>query len=169
MTNRIKSYIALATMALSIAAPLCAQDKVFPAAPIPTQIATAKTAFISFAAEGTYIDDARDYNALYAALTTWGHYQLTARPADAELIFKVQRTAAVSPLSLSVQIIDRATGVVLWTISEPYILEPVAITTEASKEKAVADTVGAFIGDLKVLAQPNATATSPLPPPKKKK
>jgi len=167
MTNRIKSYIALATLALSIAAPLCAQDKVFPAAPIPTQIATAKTAFISFAAEGTYIDDARDYNALYAALTTWGHYQLTARPADAELIFKVQRTAAVSPLSLSVQIIDRATGVILWTISEPFTNEP--IITEANKEKSVAATVGAVIGDLKVLAQPNATATSPLPPPKKKK
>ena len=162
-----KLNLILLTMALSIAAPLCAQDKVFPAAPIPTQIATAKTAFISFAAEGTYIDDARDYNALYAALTTWGHYQLTARPADAELIFKVQRTAAVSPLSLSVQIIDRATGVILWTISEPFTNEP--IITEANKEKSVAATVGAVIGDLKVLAQPNATATSPLPPPKKKK
>jgi len=162
-----KLNLILLTMALSIAAPLCAQDKVFPAAPIPTQIATAKTAFISFAAEGTYIDDARDYNALYAALTTWDHYQLTTRPADAELILKVQRTAAVSPLSLSVQIIDRATGVILWTISEPFTNEP--IITEANKEKSVAATVGAVIGDLKVLAQPNATATSPLPPPKKKK
>ena len=168
MSNRpSKTNSIVLTLAFFIAMPLLAQDKVQPAAPIPTQIATAKTAFISFAAEGTYIDDARDYNALYAALTTWGHYQLTARPADAELIFKVQRTAAVSPLSLSVQIIDRATGVILWTISEPFTNEP--IITEANKEKSVAATVGAVIGDLKVLAQPNATATSPLPPPKKKK
>jgi len=168
MSNRpSKTNLIVLTLAFFIAMPLLAQDKVQPAAPIPTQIATAKTAFLSFAAEGTYIDDARDYNALYAALTTWGHYQLTARPADAELIFKVQRTAAVSPLSLSVQIIDRATGVILWTISEPFTNEP--IITEANKEKSVAATVGAVIGDLKVLAQPNATATSPLPPPKKKK
>ena len=168
MSNSIgKTNSIVLALALLIATPLLAQNKVFPAAPIPTQIATAKTAFISFAAEGTYIDDARDYNALYAALTTWGHYQLTTRPADAELILKVQRTAAVSPLSLSVQIIDRATGVILWTISEPFTNEP--IITEANKEKSVAATVGAVIGDLKVLAQPNATATSPLPPPKKKK
>ena len=168
MSNRpSKTNSIVLTLAFFIAMPLLAQDKVQPAAPIPTQIATAKTAFLSFAAEGTYIDDARDYNALYAALATWGHYQLTTRPADAELIFKVQRTAAVSPLSLSVQIIDRATGVILWTISEPFTNEP--IITEANKEKSVAATVGAVIGDLKVLAQPNATATSPLPPPKKKK
>jgi len=168
MSNSIgKTNSIVLALALLIATPLLAQNKVFPAAPIPTQIATAKTAFISFAAEGAYIDDARDYNALYAALATWGHYQLTTRPADAELIFKVQRTAAVSPLSLSVQIIDRATGVILWTISEPFTNEP--IITEANKEKSVAATVGAVIGDLKVLAQPNATATSPLPPPKKKK
>lgn len=160
--------IALA-LALTIATPLLAQDKIQPAAPIPTQIATVETAFLSLAAEGQYIDDARDYNALYAALKTWGHYQLTARPVDAELVLKVQvqRTAALKELSLSIQIIDRATGVVLWTISEPYTDE--TIITEANKEKASANTADAFIGDLEVLAKPNATATSPLAPPKKKK
>lgn len=71
-----------------------------PAAPIPAQILTAKKVFIANAGgdeswnSGPWYKGNSDrlYNEFYAAMKSWGHYELVATPADADLVFEVQET-----------------------------------------------------------------------------
>ena len=65
-----------------------------PAAPLPSQILTAKKVFISNLGGG--LDPklwsggtAQPYNELYAAIKNSGKYQLVAAPADADLILQI--------------------------------------------------------------------------------
>jgi hypothetical protein len=81
---------------------ICAtqQYKPAPPAPIPAQILTAKKVFIANGGgdESRY-DTAwfsggpdRAYNQFYAAMKTWGRYELVAAPGDADLVFEIRLT-----------------------------------------------------------------------------
>jgi hypothetical protein len=67
-------------------------------APIPAQILTAKKVFIangggdeSFNEGVSYTGGAyRAYNEFYAAMKTWGRYELVAAPGDADLVFEIR-------------------------------------------------------------------------------
>lgn len=81
--------------------PLRAQDKkLATSAPIPSQILTGKTAFISNeggdtspSAIGKYGDDPVDtYNEFYAAMKDWGRFRLVSTPVEADLVFGVRFT-----------------------------------------------------------------------------
>jgi hypothetical protein len=75
-----------------------AENKPAPPAPIPTQILSAKKIFIANAGgEEPWYDDAqfsgggeRAYNQFYAAMKSWGRYEITAAPGDADLLFEIQ-------------------------------------------------------------------------------
>jgi len=77
-----------------------AEPKQVPPAPIPAQILTAKKIFIGNAGgEQAWYDDAefsggadRAYNQFYAAMKSWGRYQLVATPSDADLLVEIQFT-----------------------------------------------------------------------------
>ena len=70
-------------------------------APIPAQILTAKKVFIANGGgdESRY-DEAvsysggpdRAYNEFYAAMKTWGRYELVAAPGEADLVFEIRLT-----------------------------------------------------------------------------
>jgi hypothetical protein len=164
--------ITSALMLCSLSLP--AQNKLQPAAPIPPQIASAKKAFLSNFGDGDYATLARDYNAMYAALSNWGQYTLTDTPADADLILELRHTDALGSCTTSqdkhscaitLHILDRATHTTLWSISEP---EASGIT-EAAREKNAQETAKAIVADLAVLAQPNATAGPSKPAAKSSK
>src|ERR1035441_8663261 len=91
----LKVRLAAASLGIAILLPLVpALLAQAPAAPIPSQILTAKKVFISNAG-GEY--DAgiwsggreRSYNEFYAAMKSWGRYELVSSPGDADLVFQV--------------------------------------------------------------------------------
>jgi hypothetical protein len=102
---------------------------------VPRQIITAKKVFISNAG----VDDAsllafrhagdpdQPYNRFYAAMRSWGRYELTDAPGNADLVFEVRFTAPISDCDkmttrdpqLGVTILDAKTHFTLWTLLEP--------------------------------------------------
>lgn len=103
MTNCLKA----AALCFSLAIPLLSgparaseQKKTAPAAPIPAQIPAAKKVFVANGGgdesryeEATYSGGPnRTYDEFYAAMKTWGRYELVTTPGDADLIFEIRLT-----------------------------------------------------------------------------
>jgi hypothetical protein len=63
------------------------------AAPIPAQVIAARKVFISNAGQdglgGFSGDPDRTYNQFYAAMKSWGQYDLVSSPSDADLVFEI--------------------------------------------------------------------------------
>lgn len=121
-----------------------AKKAVLPQAPVPAQIVTGKKVFVAYGGgesnfrPGGYSGDVdRTYDQFYAALKSWGHYELVSAPAEAELVFEVSfvnpligtrvssggGTTAVNSESqrdpqLKLVIIDLKTHVVLWALTQ---------------------------------------------------
>ena len=113
------------------------KSKVAPPAPIPSQIIAAKKIFIANC--GGEDTDAysggrdRAYNQFYAAMKSWGRYEIVSAPGDADLLYEIQFVLA--PFSRQVVkgdstgpnwadpqfrlvIRDARTNAVLWSILE---------------------------------------------------
>jgi hypothetical protein len=132
--------VSLATCLLQVPAVTAEQSKQVPPAPIPPQILSAKKVFIANAGgeqpseDSQYSGDAdRAYNQFYAAMKTWGRYELVETPADADLWFEIRFTAppASRPVSqgntlgtaefdpqFRVVIRDPKTSAILWAFTE---------------------------------------------------
>ena len=99
-------------------------------APLPVQIQSAGKVFISYAG----IDDALIrseiakftgssngyYDQFYAAMKSWGRYQLVSKPAEADLIFEISvpsQQGLANP-QLTLRILDPQTRILLWVFSE---------------------------------------------------
>ena len=113
-----------------------AQPKQPPSAPVPSQILAAKKVFVTNAGAdaGAYPVAAfsgkpeRAYNNFYAAMKTWGHYQLVGAPSDADLLIEIQFILRWGPVlrgdtaSLDAQfrvvIRDPKTQAMLWAMTE---------------------------------------------------
>jgi hypothetical protein len=107
-------------------------------APVPSSLLNAKTVFISNAGADSGLfphpfngDPDRAYNEFYAAVMSWGRYQVVASPAQADLVFELQLTAPNGPSNankslgasdplpmLRLVIYDRPTHYVLWALTE---------------------------------------------------
>ncbi|HTU36320.1 MAG TPA: hypothetical protein VMF66_21150 [Candidatus Acidoferrum sp.] len=142
--------------------------KSVPAAPIPSQILTAKTVFISneggdvntnLGSAGTYGAAPTDaYNQFYAAIKSWGRYALVSTPEDADLVFAIRFTvpiaqpgardnAAWADPQLRVAIMDRKTHVILWAFTEH--VEAAAL--QGNRNKNLSAAVDKLIADVKLL------------------
>lgn len=105
------------------------------AAPVPSQIITAKRVFISNATGEVMVAGVASnptYDEFYAALKSWGRYELVSTPADADLIFEIHFTVGMGPTSIingsgslskvmqfHVIVLDPKTHVLLWEITQP--------------------------------------------------
>ncbi|MFZ0335992.1 MAG: hypothetical protein WAN10_18725 [Candidatus Acidiferrales bacterium] len=103
--------------------------------PLPSQIHSAKTVFISNAgADGTaaealqQIKDAdAPYEEFYAAMKAWGRYALTDSPSNADLVLEIHFTDPLTSCGkvdlnapqLALTIIDAKAHFTLWTFTEP--------------------------------------------------
>lgn len=103
--------------------------------PVPAQIAVAKKVFISntgvdaasLAAFRKVGDPDYPYKQFYAAMKSWGHYELVSAPADADLVLEIQFAAPVVGTGdltayaphLRLTIVDPTTRLTLWTLAEP--------------------------------------------------
>jgi hypothetical protein len=129
--------VALITALLMPPSAQAQQSKDVPAAPLPSQVYSAKKVFISNAggdSNGIYTGGPeRLYNQFYAAVKGWGRYELVTSPAAADLVLEVSLFIGEGMIGggntqvsnynftdphLSLVIVDPATRVTLWTFTE---------------------------------------------------
>jgi hypothetical protein len=151
--------VALACVAQKTSAPL--------AAPVPSLIASAKKVFIanmgtdnfSMAAFEKLQDPARPYNAFYAQMKSWNHYELVDSPADAELIFEIGFSAPIISEGsgavgygprFDLAIVDAKTHVRLWTMAAAVN----GAFRKSTYEKNLEDGMNNLMEDVKKLAAP---------------
>ncbi|MGA2184585.1 MAG: hypothetical protein ABSH47_16300 [Bryobacteraceae bacterium] len=137
------------------------------AAPVPEQIAKAKTVFVSNAgadmAGGPYSGgDDRPYNQLYAAIKSWGRYELAPAPAGSDLIFELlfidpvtgfdvnngSSGRALTDPQLRLAILDPSTHVVLWAFSR-HVKQA---NRQATSDKNFDDAMASLVAAVKELA-----------------
>ena len=125
--------LSLAVLGL-IQAASAQQSKETAPAPVPAQIAAAQKVFISNAGGASLeavIDETvfnggpdRPYNQFYAAMKSWGRYEVVSSPADADLVFEISWALTDTGLRLPVLgqlrlvIIDPKTRITLWNLTE---------------------------------------------------
>lgn len=143
------------------------------AVPLPPQIGAARKVFLSNAGmDGTsrrvfdrFGEPDQPYTQLYAALKSWGRYELVAAPADADLVFEIRLTGPLADcgdkqapgydLQLDVAILDTRTHFRLWTISEPMA----NAMLKGNLEKNFSEAMANLVADIKKL--PAAPAADP--------
>jgi len=146
-------------------------------APIPSQLLTAKTAFLSNGGSTSpTISSADLYSGMYSALRIWGRYVLVSSPEEAELIFVVTFQVPASDVTdgtsykrpmLTLSVLDAKTKVALWTETE-YAVP----SGKKGSEKAFDNVIGAFRalaearhGEKPVAAPVAPAAAAPVAPP----
>src|SRR5271169_979294 len=107
-------------------------------APVPPTLLNAKTVFVSNAGADSGLfphpfsgDPDRPYNQFYAAMQSWGRYQLVADPSEADIVFELHLIAPNGPSNPSKQngasdplpmfrlvVFDRKTHYVVWALTE---------------------------------------------------
>ena len=110
----------------------------------------------------------RAYNQFYAAMKSWGRYDLVSAPADADLILSLAWVAPPGPSDVfngkggsliepqfKLTIADPRTQTVLWAFTEH--LEARGGTHDQRFDRALAR----IVDDLKKLAAPQARAAAP--------
>lgn len=138
-------------------------------APVPAQIANAKSVFISNTAPDgmpsdmleSYGEPNRAYDQLYADIKAWGRYQMADAPSNADLVMEIHfRRSTVTGgqgegAEFYVSVLDEKSHFVLWTFVEPVK----GAIRKVSWEKNMDDSVRSLVDDLKLtigaLPQPN--------------
>ncbi len=160
--------------ALIVAPVLGAQEtKGTAAAPVPPQIAAARKVFIAnngadLAAQAAFKragEPEQAYNHFYAAMQSWGRYELVSTPADADLVFEIRFSApmyyngtlAIFEPQFQLRILDTKTHFLLWSLIAP---------VEGAFRKATWDKnfdrgLDALMDDLKKLLPPSPAGESP--------
>jgi hypothetical protein len=159
---------AMSIAVLLLGSPVWAQDAPpVGVAPVPPALRMAKTVFISNAGADSGLfphpftgDPDRAYNELYAAVQSWGRYQLVSSPSDADLVFELQLTAPNGPSNpnkqsgasdplpmLRLVILDRSTHYILWALTES--IAPAQL--QKTHDRNFDDAMAALATDLKRL------------------
>lgn len=171
----LKVRLAVVSFAIAMMLPLVpALQAQAPAAPLPSQILTAKKVFIANGGGGFDRliwngDPSRTYNEFYAAIKSWGHYELVGSPAEADLVLQISLSSspriggeAVIPwFQARLAILDPKTNVLLWAADEFIPEKPgLGMMFKKNRDKEFDDAVNRIVADLKALtAQPVATDT----------
>ncbi len=144
-----------ASSALFAQAPVVA-----PAAPLPSQILTAKKVFISNAG-GDFDSNLwsgtpdRTYNEFYAAVRSWGRYELVPTPGEADMVLDIRLEGTPLPYArFRLVLLDPKTHIALWTLSENFV----GAGAKKSRDKKFEDAINNLANDLKTLT---AQATAP--------
>jgi hypothetical protein len=147
-----------------------------PAAPIPPQIAAAHKVFISNGG-GVSLDDVlhitvahggpdRAYDEFYAAMKSWGRYDLVSSPSDADLVLKISFALSDTVFlaksdvvlgNLRLIILDPKTNVALWTMIEYVPKAALASNRDKNFDRSMDTLVGRF----KRLAAPSTAVAAP--------
>jgi hypothetical protein len=147
-----------------------AQSKpaVAPPAPIPPQILAAKKVFIANAGGDEMTGDDRHfsggperaYNEFYAAMRSWGRFEIVNSPADADLLLEIrQYVSAVTPTGagtssfipqFQLNIRDAKTNALLWGFN----VHGRFGMGQADSDRNFSSAVGRLATDLRILVSP---------------
>jgi len=139
MSKRIPGLVvAVALLSFSVANAQMTSSGI--TAPVPGQVLSARRVFISNAGSESYGSQSyfrltkydggpdRFYNQFYSAIKSWGRYELTDSPADADIVCEVRFTSPIVDKQsqydlvydpqLNVTILDPKTRVPLWSLTE---------------------------------------------------
>jgi hypothetical protein len=146
--------------------PSAQQSKGPAPAPVPAQITAAQKVFISNAGGEsleTVIDETvfnggpdRPYNEFYAAIKSWGRYELVSSPADADLVLEISWALTDTGLRLPVLgqlrlvVIDPKTRVTLWNVTE-YVRGAVLL---GNRDKNFDQAMNTVVARMKALMAP---------------
>jgi hypothetical protein len=141
----------LLSMTLSFAPHLFAQTTA--SAPLPSQLAAARTVFISNALdmEGHYSETM--YDQVYASIQTINRFTIVNSPQQADLVLQFGET--VNGAARTLHILDPKTNVLLWSVSE-VVLPGVRTNTQ---EKNLQTTINNLAMDLQTICAPQSSAT----------
>ena len=167
----LKVRLAVLSFGIAMMLPLIpALQAQAPAAPIPSQILTAKKVFISNAGGGFESsiwsgDSSRTYNEFFAAVKAWGHFEIVGTPAQADLVLQIGNTITVSEGPPSVEfepwpqirlaLIDPKTNIVLWALDKNLRHK---MGLQKSRDKNYSDSLNSLVDDLKALTTQPALA-----------
>jgi hypothetical protein len=165
------AFLGIAVLFSTVPA-LIAQTTESPAAPRPSQIVSAKKVFISNAGGDTVFWSGeldRPYNEFYAAIKSWGRYEIVLAPADADMILQISSSSPITGVidhalcvsncatyspQFRLALLDSKTQIVLWAVTEK---QQAVDKKHRSAEENFQDAIGKLVGDLKALtAQPGA-------------
>ena len=144
-------------------------------APLPSQILTAKKVFIAnggggFDREIWSGDPSRTYNEFYAAIKSWGHYEIVGAPADADLVFQIGIASSpriaggeVFPwFQARLVLLDPKSNVLLWARDEFIPEKPgLGMILKKNRDKEFSDAIGRIVADLKTLTSQPPAANDP--------
>jgi hypothetical protein len=143
-----------------------------PSAPVPAQLVSAGKVFISNA--GGDIDPntrqlgefvglpIRPYNDFYAAMKSWGRYQVVATPSEADLVFEISFSVSFlggngADCKFHLVILDPRTHVTLWAFTE-YVESAILA---GNREKNFEQGMASIVADAKSLSTFSAPAPAP--------
>jgi hypothetical protein len=129
-----------------------------PPAPVPARILSGKKAFVSYAGLTSsylnpYVVDHTGsvdglYDEVYAAMKSWGRYDLVSDPGDADLVFEVSLIWQwQADPSFGLKILDPKTRVVLWAF-----VETVPAGSGRNRVKAWDNALAKIVNDAKQIA-----------------
>jgi hypothetical protein len=171
MKNNLRLPITFAALAISLASvSVVAAQSAMPApkAPVPARILAAKKVFIANAGgdersttEALYSGGPdRAYNGFYAALKSWGHYELVSDPSDADLVFEIQfmverpvlkgesLTSSDYDPEFRLTIHDPKTNVLLWGIT----VHAQSALLQGNRDKNFDSALARIVGEVQVLS-----------------
>jgi hypothetical protein len=184
MTTRLRATILFAGLAVSLSCGyLCAAQefKRVPPAPVPPLILAAKKVFIANGGGDESLFDTpqysggpdRLYNEFYAAMKSWGRYELVSTPGEADLVFEIRLTMLEpmqsEPLGgqnprydsqFRLVIRDVKTHETLWGLTE----HAQAAILQGNRDKNFERALAAILSELRKIAGPaQATARGTAP------
>lgn len=181
MTKGLRAAVLCAGLAMSL---ICdylfaaQQSKRVPPAPIPSLILTAKKVFVANGGGDESLFDwpqysggpDRLYDEFYAAMKSWGRYDLVSTPGDAELIFEIRLTnlqpMRSEPLKeqnpqydsqFRLAIRDVKTHETLWGLTE----HAQTAILQGNRDKNFEQALGAIVSELRRIAGPAQVAAKP--------
>jgi len=168
VARSIALALAIAGMfAISMRAQQLADSGALTPAPVPAGIFSAKKAFISNAGADSGLfphpfSGAQDraYNQFYAAIRSWGRYELVGSPREADVVLELQLLGPNGPANANkakgasdplpmfrLNVIERQTHYVLWALTETIEAANLQKTHDRNFDEAIA----ALVTDLKTL------------------
>jgi hypothetical protein len=162
------SRITLAVLLLPVSILTAQQSKPVPAAPVPAQILAAKKVFIANAGGDEMTGDdqrfsgtpERAYNEFYAAMKSWGRFEIVNSPSDADLLLEIrQYVSAVTPTGrgsssfipqFQLKIRDAKSNALLWGFN---VHSHFGIG-QADSDRNFSSAVGRLATELRILVAP---------------
>jgi hypothetical protein len=164
MIRRFRTAALCFTLAMLQISFVLAQGKATPTpiAPIPPQILAAKKVFIANAGGDEMAPNEpvfsggpdRAYNQFYAAIKSWGRFEIVNSPADADLLLEIREYVFGLSPQFQLKICDPKTNAMLWGFN----IHSEFGAGQANSDRNFDSAVGHLTIDLRMLVTPSQPA-----------